>query len=112
MYPPAIAEQLRQRGHDVQAMAARQELRSLPDEEVFAAAQSERRTLVTENIADFSIIADRFDQRAEAHHGFVFVNPTKYPRGDQRTIGKMVVALSDLLTRHPADSTTSPRHWL
>lgn len=112
MYPPAIAEQLRMRGHDVEAVAARAGLRSLPDVEIFSVAQAERRTVVTENVADFSILADRFDAQNQAHHGIVFVNPSKYPRGDARTIGRMVTALGDLLAGHPADDATSVRHWL
>lgn len=112
MYPPAIAGQLCKRGHDAEAVAARAELRSLPDVEIFSAARAERRTVVTENVADFSVIADRFDEQNQAHHGIVFVNPVKYPRGDTRTIGRMVTALGDLLARHPTDCATSLRHWL
>jgi len=112
MYPPAIAEQLRGRGHDVDAVTARAELRALTDEGLFVVAQEERRAVVTENVADFCPIADRFDQRGKLHHGLIPVHPAKYPRGDPRTIGRMVTALEELLAKHHSEEATSLRHWL
>lgn len=112
MYPPAIAEQLRVRGHDVDAVTTRPELRALSDDELFRIAQQERRAVATENIADFSLIADRHDERGQAHHGLILVHPAKYPRGNPRTIGGLVGNLDDLLHLHPADEPTSLRHWL
>jgi predicted nuclease of predicted toxin-antitoxin system len=53
MCPAAVADQLRGRGHEVSAITERPELRSLPDADLFAVAQQERRAVVTENIADF-----------------------------------------------------------
>lgn len=112
MYPAAIAEQLRGRGHDVDAVTARAELRSLPDAEVFAAAQAERRAVVSENIGDFSSIADAADQRGQGHHGLILIDPAKYPRGNRRTIGRLVTQLDRVLADHPRDEATSLRHWL
>ena len=112
MYPPAIAEQLRRRGHDVVAITERPELRSAEDAAVFAIAQESRRAVVTENVADFVPLADEADQRGAAHYGLVLVDPAKYPRGAQRTIGRMVRALDRLLGEHPTDKSTGARHWL
>jgi NAD(P)-dependent dehydrogenase (short-subunit alcohol dehydrogenase family) len=112
IYPPAIAEQLCARGHDVVAVTACAELRSLPDESIFATAQQERRAVVTENIGDFSSIADAADQRRQAHHGLVLIDPAKYPRGNPRTIGRMVTELDRLLSEHRGDGPTSLRWWL
>ncbi len=112
MYPPAIAEQLRRRGHDVEAVTARAELRSLSDPEVFRAAQDQRRAVVTENVADFISLVDDYDHRGRAHHGLVFVNPAKYSRGGARTIGRMVTALDRLLHATHGDEPTSARRWL
>ena len=112
MYPAAIAGQLRARGHDVIAMTERTELRSLSDDDVFAVAQSEERAIVTENLADFSLIANREDQRARPHYGIVFVDPSSYRRGQKRTIGRLVTALGRLLDDHPAHSAESLRLWL
>jgi hypothetical protein len=61
MYPSVVAERLRSRGHDVVAVTERPELRSLADADVFTVSLSERRTVVTENVADFSGIADSLE---------------------------------------------------
>jgi hypothetical protein len=112
MYPPAIAEQLCGRGHDVEGVTDRPELRALSDEELFGLALQERRAIVTENVDDFSVIADGYDRRGQLHHGIVFVNPGRFFRGDPRTIGRMVTALHDLLAKHASEEPASLRHWL
>lgn len=112
MYPPSIAEQLRDRGHDVQAVTERPELRALADTDIFALAQEQRRAVVTENVADFSVIASGYDQRGQAHHGLVLVAPGSYPRGRRGTIGRMVTELDRLLGEHPDMAPTGLRHWL
>lgn len=111
MQPAAIAEQLRRRGHDVQAVTERPELRALADAAPFAAAQEERRAVVTENIGDFSSLADSSDSRGQAHHGLILIDPVKYPRGNRRTIGRLVKALDALLRDQPRHHATSLRHW-
>jgi hypothetical protein len=58
-YPPSIADGLRARGHDTVAVVERPELRSLSDPDVFAHAQGEQRTVVTENVADYVRIGQR-----------------------------------------------------
>jgi hypothetical protein len=112
MYPPSIAEQLRARAHDVTAVTERAELRSLPDAAIFDVAQQECRVIMTENIADFAVLADRADHRGGQHQGLVLIDPSKYPRGDSRTIGRLVTALHAVLRTHSSDEPTSVRHWL
>ena len=112
MYPPGIADGLRARGHDTVAVVERPDLRNMSDAEVFAAAQSEQRTVVTENVPDFVPIANDYDAAGQAHHGLVLVHARKYTRGKPRTIGAMVAALDALASRHPADDATSMREWL
>lgn len=107
MYPSQIAEHLRERGHDALAVVERMDLRRQPDRQVFAAAQRERRAVVTENIRDFAPLAGEFDGRAEPHHGLILVDPEKFHRGSRRTIGRMVTALDRLLTRHGSSEATS-----
>jgi hypothetical protein len=112
MYPGRLAEQLRARGRDAEAVVARPELRGLPDAELFAQAQAEHRAVMTENIADFAVIADAFDARGETHYGLVLVLAGKYPPGDHRTLGKLVTALDSALDEYANDDATSVRHWL
>ncbi len=112
MYPPSIAEQLRERGQDVQAVTERPELRALADTDMFALARQQRRAVLTENVADFSIIASGYDQRGHAHHGLVLVAPGSYPRGRRGTIGRMMTELGRLLDERQDTAPTSLRHWL
>jgi hypothetical protein len=112
MYPASITEGLRAAGHDALAVVERPELRNLSDSDVFAAAQRERRAVVTENVSDFVPIANEYDGRGEAHHGVVLVHARNYPRGKQHTIGAMVTALGALAGRHPGEAPTSLREWL
>lgn len=112
MYPPAIAEQLRDRRHDVDAVTERPELRALADADILAVAQQEQRAVVTENIDDFSVIADSYDQRGHPHFGLVLVPPSSYPRGNPGTIGRMVTELDRLLSEHPDATAMSSRYWL
>ena len=53
MFSPAIAAELRDRGHDVIAVADRPDLRAKSDEEIFAWASAGQRWLLTENVKDF-----------------------------------------------------------
>jgi hypothetical protein len=112
MYPAVVAEQLRRRDHHVSAVTERVELRSLADSAIFALAQEERRAVVTENTADFVPLADGADQRGNAHHGLVLIDPAKFPRGHRRTIGRLVRDLERLLAGFPDDHARSVRHWL
>jgi hypothetical protein len=112
MYRRTIAEGLRRRRHDAVAVTERPELRNLPDPELFAAAQAERRAVVTENIRDFVPIADDYETRGIAHHGLVLVHPAAYPRGRSRTIGLLVTALAGVCERTATDDPASFRCWL
>lgn len=112
MYPQAIAEQLRHRGHDVVAVTARPELRGLDDHHLFAHAQRGFRTVVSENVPDFCRIADEHDRGGRAHHGLVLIDPARHPRGKSRTIGRMLTALDRLLAKRPGEAADSRRDWL
>lgn len=112
MYPPRLADQLRRRGVDAVAISERTDWRSLADAEVFALAQEERRAIVTENISDFIGLATAAEQRRTRHHGLVLVDPIKFPRGRNSTLGSMVRLLAELATAVPEDAPHSLRHWL
>ena len=58
---PRYAEQLRDRDHDAEGVTERAGLRARSDADLFALAQQEQRTVVTENIDDFSVIAGGYD---------------------------------------------------
>lgn len=112
MYPAAIAQQLRRRGHEVDAVTERPELRALSDDALFAGAHEWRCAMVTENVADFIPLADAAEQRGRPHYGLVLVDPARYPRGHPRTIGRIVTALELALAEYPGQEPISVRHWL
>jgi hypothetical protein len=75
MYPPALAEMLRDQRHDVIAVAGLPELAGSPDEAVLDATTSDARCLVTENVRDFAVLA-----RYTSHCGLLLVNAERWPR--------------------------------
>jgi hypothetical protein len=90
----------------------RPELRALADADLFALAQTERRAVLTEDVADFSAVVDGYDLRGQPHFGLILVPSGAYPRGRPATIGRIVIALDRLLGEHPGETATSLRYWL
>ena len=113
MYPYSIAEQLRGRGHDVVAVTERPGLRGAPDRDVFAVAQEEGRALVTDDIG-FRSIDSEHRARGETHHGLVLTSNRRFPRGQPRTVGRLVRALDRFLSGEATALAESPSftHWL
>ncbi|MHB8659876.1 MAG: DUF5615 family PIN-like protein [Solirubrobacteraceae bacterium] len=103
MYDPAIAEQLRARGHDVASVhdASYRQLEGEPDEEVWAAALADGRMLVSENVQDFRRLEANALARTQPHAPLIFTTDRQFPRGDPATIGRLVTALDALLAAEP-----------
>ena len=115
MWAPAIAEQLRRRGHD--AIAAqdddqRSRYGGITDDVFFEHAQEDERTVVTDNVEDFHQIVTEREQAELAHHGLILCTSRQFDRGDPRTLGRMVDALDALLRSGAADTSFNQRHWL
>jgi hypothetical protein len=105
MYPPAAAERLRHQGIDTLAVKESAELSGLGDRELLAFAALDRRVLVTENVADFAVLA-----RVEEHVGIVFCHPRRFPR-DADHIPRLVTALAMLCHSAPAGLGSQPVQW-
>jgi predicted nuclease of predicted toxin-antitoxin system len=90
---PAVAAQLRARGHDVVAVHEAG-TRGASDEEQLAAATAQRRALVTYNIADFHALLVEWAHTGRIHWGIVFVSERSVP---QRSAGALVQALDRFL---------------
>lgn len=90
MYPPALAEQLREHGHDVLAVAALPDLVGSADDQVLEAATGAGRCLVTENVRDFAVLT-----RRTAHSGVLFVAGVRWPRspGGIKRLAEAISAL-------------------
>jgi hypothetical protein len=111
-YSPKIAEELRERGHDVASVKERDDLRGLGDRELWSRASAEGRALLTENVADFMPLVREAAGEGEPHFGIVFTSPRSLPRA-AGTIGRYVESLDTFLReRHAGDALAEQVHWL
>lgn len=112
MWSPVIAEQLRRRGNDVVASAARAELRGLSDDDILRAAALERRAVATRDVGDFSLLIERWRAEGRDHWGVVLVSPRRYP-ASKAGIGPLVRALDAILKGRPREADLmNARVWL
>jgi len=89
MYPPSLAQRLRDKAHDVVAvLEVEVGLASRSDEDVLAWAGRNQRCVITENVADFARLA----ALGATHTGIVFVSAQRFPR-----TGSGLVRLGDAL---------------
>jgi hypothetical protein len=110
-YSQLIAEQLRACGHDVDAVHERG-WHQLDDEQLLDRCASEARTLLTNNVRDFTAIAQRWAGDGRQHAGLVFTSDASLPR-TRAAIGTYVDRLDALLTENASESAFVDRvHWL
>lgn len=114
MFPAAIAQRVREEhGHDIIAIAERDDLVGLADTDVFLIAQAEERAIVTENVRDFLPIARQWQAMGRIHFGLVLTTNRKFPRSQPRTRGRLVTALENLLDAESGPHVASNREiWL
>jgi predicted nuclease of predicted toxin-antitoxin system len=112
MLSPAIARQLRDRGHDAEAVAGHPDREALSDPDVLALARSEHRALVTDNLRDFRPLHhEAITPGGPGHYGMIFI-PGAYRRTRDDT-GKITTALENLLTQYPdKDGLANSEAWL
>ncbi len=109
MISPRIARELRERGHDVQAVKGdRPDLASRGDRDLVRQMATERRAIVTNDIADFQAIHDRFLAAGEEHGGMIFTFDATMPRAKD-AIPLWVRTLSGLLAEHSEDDSLRNR---
>jgi hypothetical protein len=110
MFWPTIAHALRERRHDVIAVAERADLRSLTDDEVFAWAAADGRWLLTENVKDFRPIMSRAAQVSGAVAGLLFTSSRTFPRS-RHNPGPLIEAIHAWLVKGPPAAPLS-EDWL
>jgi predicted nuclease of predicted toxin-antitoxin system len=109
---PEIARRLRSRGHDVEAVAERPELISLPDRELFARMAFERRAILTNDVPHYLQLFNAALGAGENSYGLLLIDDRSMPRA-RNTIGLFVRVLEGLLEAHPAeDSLRNQLRWL
>ncbi len=109
MLSTRIAEQLRDRAHDVVAVDGSSDLRGLADPDLFARAQEQQRAIVTYNRDDFLVLDRQYRSRERGHHGIVILHPRRFPQGAV-SIGRLVASLSRFIETGPP--YPSFIHWL
>jgi len=110
-YSPAIATELRARGHDTSAVIERG-WETEEDESLLVLCLQEVRALLTNNVDDFTLIARRWTVEGRRHSGLVFTSDASMPRSCP-TVGRYVEALDTLLHANPADDSLMERtQWL
>lgn len=112
MLAPAIATALRDRGHDVEAVAADPGAVASSDREIMAIARAQERAVVTNNVRDFRPL----HHEAIAPGGPGDFGVVLLPGGYRRTrgdVGRIVEALRAVLIAHPGDDDLAGRElWL
>lgn len=111
-YPPSIAEQLRERGHDVVSAQEEADLRGMTDPDLFAEAQRRNSAVLTENVADYLMLDAEYRGRNLAHWGLVLTSNRTFPRGKPTTVGALVKALDELLREAGSEDRSSKVIWL
>jgi hypothetical protein len=115
MHAPAIAEELRRRGHDVLAVAAQSELRALTDDQLFRLAAPHNPPplggcrLVTENVKDFRPLLRRAEETETPNAGILFTSSRRFPRS-RHNPGPLTDALDAWLAR--PDQPRPAEDWL
>ena len=103
MLPSAIAEQLRARGHDVEAINGNPAHEGLSDSDVLDLARLERRAVVTNNLIDFRPLhRDAITPGGSGHYGMVFM-AGNYRRTKADT-GRIIIALEATLEQYPGET--------
>ena len=93
MVSAKIAVQLREQGHDVQAVLERRELVGGPDEALLELAAREGRVLVTKNIVDFVPLSQQWAATGRTRAGLVFISTKTFPEA-RDWIGAVTSALA------------------
>jgi hypothetical protein len=112
MHSPSVASALTIDGWDVVAVAADSSLRGIADGELLAAATAQQRSLVTENIVDFAIIARQWAVERRVQAGLIFTSPVRFNRASRAYPGALISALRDVLAAPPAALADSGEWWL
>jgi hypothetical protein len=110
-YATQIAVQLRKRRCDVVA-AIERGWEAEDDETLLSLCTADKRALLTNNVADFAVIARRWAVQGRHHAGLIFTSDAGMPRS-HHTLGRYVTALQTLIRAHPGDDAFTDRtHWL
>ena len=106
---PQIAVLLRQAGHDVDAVASREDLAGRGDRIIFEAACGEGRAVVTNNIKDFRPLAAEWLAQGRVHAGLILLPSTR--TRTRNAIAAVAGAIENVLRDHP-DGLRGSERWI
>lgn len=106
---PRIAELLRSRGHDVQAVSERSDLAGESDRLILEVAAVEASAVITNNVKDFRPIAAERLARGETHSGLILLPSTR--TRTRAAVELLANAIELILDEHP-DGLPSTERWI
>lgn len=113
MYPPVIAERLREAGHDAVSVIELPNLIGQDDAPIYESGVSDVRAVVTENASDFLVLAKRSGAVGQAAPSLVITSNRSFPRHSRSFVGRAVRALAAFCDEHPEDDPQAGAvHWL
>ena len=110
MHGPVVAATLRERGHDVAAVAEQDALRAMTDEELFRWAGEHGRRIVTENVKDFAPLLRRAEESGQPAPALLFTSSRTFPRS-RGNPGPLINAI-DAWLRAPDVTRRRGAEWL
>ena len=82
------------------------------DETLLQLCTNDKRSLLTNNVADFAVITRRWQGEGQPHHGLIYTSDASLPR-TRNTIGRYVALLQVMHQQHPdLPSLINRTHWL
>jgi len=103
-YPPWLRDNLAVDGHDVLCLASdRPDLRGHDDDAVLQAAATDRRIVVTEDVATFGLAIERIPD----HVGVIYCLAARFPR-TRPGLNRLRQALGELAADPPPGLGTDP----
>ena len=106
---PRIAELLRDRGHDVQAVADQRDLAGRSDRVILEVAAAEKRAVITNNVKDFRPLAAERLARGDSHAGLILLPSTR--TRTRAAVEMLANAIEQVLREHPAGLPATER-WI
>ena len=107
MYPRAVAERLRERGHDVGSVHEAPGS-GTSDAEIFDYARNKGLALVTEGIRDYRPLAESLLRAGRTHAGLVLTTAKRWPRDNPAAL----VNALDLLLQSTPEQPIDQEIWL
>jgi len=109
-YAGAIAYQLRAKGFDAVTVSGLGR-KGTDDEPLLEYAVTDRRALLTNNVADFMPLHAEWMASGRSHFGLLFTDDASMPR-HRSTIGRYVSVLTTFMAARPGERDTVDQiHW-